>query len=176
MADYVPPQPFLGEIRLFGGSWEPKGWKFCNGQLLAITSNEGLFTLIGTTFGGDGTSTFALPDLRGRVPIGLGTGPTKSYKIGDAGGAERVSLTPDQLEPHNHQFYCTTADGDSNTPVGNLLATSGTITIYRGVLSSVQMDADSCSFAGQSTPHENMQPFLVINFIISMTGPIPPHQ
>src|SRR5690242_6578433 len=132
MAGYLPPQPFLGEIRMFGGSWEPKGWKSCNGQLLAISSNETLFTLIGTTFGGDGVNNFALPDLRGRVPISLGAGPTKTYKIGDAGGAEQVSLTPDQLQPHNHPFNCTTTEGDKDTPVGNLLASSGTITIYRG--------------------------------------------
>src|SRR3712207_483459 len=117
--------PYIGEIRMFGGNFAPVGWAFCEGQTLPISENDALFTLIGTTYGGDGEETFNLPDLQGRIPVHQGTGPgLSSYVIGEAAGVESVTLTTQQIPVHNHAFIASTATGTQNTPVNNMVASS----------------------------------------------------
>src|SRR5947209_5508270 len=124
-------QPYVGEIRMFGGNFAPAGWMFCDGQLLPISENEILFNLIGTTYGGDGQSTFALPDLRGRVPIHQGTGSDgNTYTLAESAGVEQVTLTTNQMPQHNHAFIVSTAIGGANTPQNNLLAQSSAFQMY----------------------------------------------
>jgi len=157
-------QPYIGEIRMFAGNFPPNGWAFCDGQLLAIADNDALFNLIGTTYGGDGQVTFALPDLRGRAAVGVGTGPGLStYVIGEQGGAETVTLTTNQIPAHGLQI--STADRTRNRPTG-VVATGGA---YRPAA-----DANT-GFAtmGGNQPHENMPPFVAVSFIISLFGIFP---
>src|ERR671921_268521 len=126
-------QPYVGEIRMFAGNFAPAGWMFCEGQLLPISENETLFQLIGTTYGGDGQSTFALPDLQGRVPIHMGSGPgvSQTYQIGEAGGVEQVTLTTAQIPAHNHAWLASTGGGTSNTPQDNVTASPPVAKLYR---------------------------------------------
>ncbi len=162
-------QPFVGEIRMFGGNFAPAGWLFCEGQLLSISENETLFTLIGTIYGGDGQSTFALPDLRGRLPIHMSSG----FTLGQSGGVEEVTLTTNQLPAHNHQFLA--FDATSNTPnaSNNLLGKSTQVDMYIDVNPVNPMSPLSISPVGGSQPHDNKMPFLCINFIISLFGIFP---
>ncbi|WP_414568798.1 phage tail protein [Nostoc sp. CCY 9925] len=173
--------PYIGEIRMFGGNFAPVGWALCDGQLLPISGNDALFALIGTTYGGDGQTNFALPDLRGRAPIHQGTGTGLSPRnIGKPIGAEAVTLTTDQLPQHNHSL---TANTNSNpgvitatdkSPVNNVPAT-GTLEMYaRPSDPLVSMSANAIApFVGGSQPHSNMQPFQAINFIIALEGIFP---
>ena len=157
-------QPYIGEIRMFAGNFPPNGWAFCDGQLLAIADNDALFNLIGTTYGGDGQVTFALPDLRGRAAVGVGTGPGLStYVIGEQGGAETVTLTTNQIPAHGLQI--STADRTRNRPTG-VVATGGA---YRPAADA------NMGFAtmGGNQPHENMPPFVAVSFIISLFGIFP---
>src|SRR3954467_11489988 len=125
-------QPYVGEIRMFAGSFAPAGWAFCAGQLMPISENDVLFTLIGTTYGGDGQETFGLPDLQGRVPLHQGTGPTgTTYVIGEKAGVEAVTLTMQQIPVHNHAFLASTGSGTSSTPVGNIPASPPVAKLYR---------------------------------------------
>ncbi|MDQ0463542.1 microcystin-dependent protein [Caulobacter ginsengisoli] len=171
-------QPFIGEVRMFGGNFAPSGWMLCQGQLIPISENDTLFNLIGTTYGGDGQETFALPDLQGRVPMHAGTAPAfgTTYQLGEKGGTESVTLTTQQMPVHNHPPLATT-QGPVNSPQGALLGIpnggpAGT-TIYGSDVPLQALNATSVQGAGGSQPHENMQPFLVINFIISLFGVFP---
>jgi microcystin-dependent protein len=166
-------QPYIGEIRLFAGNFNPNGWEFCAGQLVPISENESLFNLIGTTYGGDGQETFALPDLRGRVPIHMGTNAGITFVEGQAAGVENVTLTIQQIPIHNHAMLGSTGNGSQTSPTDNILAGSTTITPYASETPNKPMTASSLSTVGGGQPHENMQPYLCLNYIISMFGLYP---
>jgi microcystin-dependent protein len=159
----------VGEIRMFGGNFNPAGWMFCEGQLLPISENETLFQLIGTTYGGDGQSTFALPDLRSRSPIHQGNGRI----LAETDGSEEVTLTTQQIPTHSHPFVAANVPGDQITPSGNLLASQGGFSeLYNGDVDG-NMNAGAVSPVGGNQPHENRQPYLAISFIISLFGIFP---
>lgn len=161
-------QPYVGEIRMFGGNFAPTGWMFCDGQLLPISENETLFQLIGTTYGGDGQATFALPDLRGRVPVHQGNGLT----IGEWYGAESVTLTTQQIPPHVHP-HATVAPAGNTTPLGKLVADTGPTTmIYADGQGASQASALATAIVG-GQPHQNMMPYQGVSFIISLFGIFP---
>jgi microcystin-dependent protein len=167
-------QPYVGEIRMFGGNFAPAGWMFCEGQLLPISENEVLFQLIGTTYGGDGQSTFALPDLRGRLPIHMGTGSSgTTYTLAQSAGVEEVTLTTQQLPIHAHAVVATANTGNASQPQNNLLANDASVTIYRAQPAAVALNAAAISSTGGSQPHSNFQPYLCIDFIISLFGVFP---
>lgn len=167
-------QPYVGEIRMFAGNFAPVGWYFCNGQLLPISENETLFQLIGTTYGGDGQETFAVPNLQSRVPIHQGTGSGLSSRtLGQVGGTENVTLTTNQIPNHTHAFL---ASQDASTVLnaqGNVIGTPLTATPFFAAPPSLPLSAQSITAVGGSQPHENMQPYLCINFIISQFGIYP---
>src|SRR5438477_229788 len=167
--------PFVGEIRMFPGNFAPAGWAFCDGSLLPISENDVLFQLIGTTFGGDGQTTFALPDLRGRVPMHQGTNPGtgSSYTLGELAGVESVTLTTQQIPAHTHALTATTAAGTQPNPGGNLLANSQGPQPYIQENPDGNLNAQALGSAGGSQPHDNLQPYLGINFIISLFGIFP---
>jgi len=161
-------QPYVGEIRLFAGNFAPAGWQFCGGQLLAISENEALFQLIGTTYGGDGQETFALPDLRGRIPIHQGNG----FILAESGGAESVTLTTNQIPAHSHTF----ADArPATTPfvAGAAIAEAGPGAELFTAGATGQMQAATITPTGGSQPHDNFQPYCCINYIISLFGIFP---
>jgi microcystin-dependent protein len=166
--------PFVGEIALVGFNFAPVGWALCNGQLLAINQNTALFSLLGTMYGGDGVTTFALPDLRGRVPLHMGQGPGLSNRtIGEAAGAESSTLTPAQMPAHTHQAMSTSFNGVTDSPVGNVPARDAAGTPIYGTVPNAPMHAGAIQSTGGSQPHDNMQPFLAINYIISLVGIYP---
>jgi microcystin-dependent protein len=167
-------QPYVGEIRLFGGNFPPAGWALCDGSLLPIAENETLFQLIGTTYGGDGQSTFALPDLRGRIPIHVGAGPGLTSRVlGEIDGQEAVTLTPAELPAHAHAWQATGASADPAAgPVGALLA-DASAPIYAAAGADLALDLQSVGAAGASQAHENMAPFLCVTFIIALYGIFP---
>ena len=154
---------------MFAGNFAPAGWMFCEGQLLPISENETLFQLIGTTYGGDGESTFALPDLRGRLPIHQGNGSI----LAGTGGAEEITLTVNQLPVHNHPYLAATAVGTNPNPSGNIAAAAGNIDLYRESAANTPMAPQAISPVGGSQPHTNFQPYLCIDFIISLFGIFP---
>ena len=160
-------EPFVGEIRMFGGSFAPAGWAFCSGQLMAIAENDVLFALIGTTYGGDGQSTFGLPDLQGRIPIHQGNG----LIIGEKSGVEAVTLTTQQIPSHSHVPVCQSGAG-SQAP-GNGVWAASLSSIYSDAAPSLLMNPSAIASAGGSQPHDNMMPFLTISFIISLFGVFP---
>jgi microcystin-dependent protein len=164
-------QPYVGEIRMFAGNFAPAGWMFCEGQLLPIAENETLFNLIGTTYGGDGQSTFALPDLRGRLPIHQGSG----FTLAQNGGAEQVTLTINQIPTHTHAFLATTNAASSTIPANQVpaITQAATITPYGTDAPLVQLSPSSVGSTGDSQPHNNFQPYLCIDFIISLFGIFP---
>jgi microcystin-dependent protein len=162
-------QPYVGEIRMFAGNFAPAGWMFCEGQLLPISEYETLFNLIGTTYGGDGQSTFALPDLRGRVPIHQGN----SFVLAETGGAEEIVLTVAQLPAHAHGLGVVQAVGNQTNPSGNLPAQSLNVTPYINDAPSGSFNANAITQAGGSQPHTNFQPYLCVDFIISLFGIFP---
>ena len=162
-------QPYVGEIRMFAGNFAPAGWMFCEGQLLPISENETLFQLIGTTYGGDGQSTFALPDLRGRLPLHMGN----NYILAETGGVEEVTLTTQQIPIHNHPAGCLSTDGNSVSPTGGLPAVNTTTLAYGTIPPQIAMNAASIVPAGGSQPHTNFQPYLCVDFIISLFGIFP---
>lgn len=170
-------QPYVGEIRMFAGNFPPSGWMFCDGQTLPISENETLFQLIGTTYGGDGQSTFNLPNLQSRVPIHQGTGAFgNSYQLAQNGGVETVTLSINQIPNHTHQISAGTT-GNVASGNGAILAdgasAQGGVRIYSNLASTVTMNAGTIQSAGGSQPHENLQPYLAINFIISLFGIFP---
>jgi len=160
---------------MFAGSFAPAGWMFCSGQLLPISENEVLFQIIGTTFGGDGESTFALPNLQSRVPMHQGTFSGQTFTIGEASGVESVTLTVQQIPIHTHALVGSTTIANTQTPGGNVAA-AGSGQIYTSAESLTQMSAQSIAPVGGSQPHTNIQPYLCINFIISLFGVFPPPQ
>jgi microcystin-dependent protein len=160
--------PYVGEIRMFGGNFAPAGWAFCDGSILPISENETLFNLIGTTYGGDGQETFALPDLRGRVPIHQGSG----HVIGEAAGVETVTLTTQQIPQHTHPPQAQSGQGSLSSPSGAVWARSSLNEFAPGP-AAVAMASGIVGAAGGSQPHENMAPFLAVNFIISLFGVFP---
>jgi microcystin-dependent protein len=167
--------PYVGEIRMFGGNFAPAGWMFCDGSALPISEYDTLFLLIGTTYGGDGQSTFKLPDLRGRVPIHQGTNPStgSNFIIGEAAGVETVTLATTQIPQHSHALAATTAIGTQANPGGNLLANSQGPQPYIQEDPDNSLNAQALAAAGGSQPHDNLQPYLGINFIISLFGVYP---
>lgn len=162
-------QPYIGEIRLFAGNFEPNGWMFCDGRVMDIATYDVLFNLIGTTYGGDGVSTYNLPDLRGRVPIHQGNG----YTMGEAAGTESVTVTTQQMPAHSHVPAADAQAGTSADPVGHLWANSGGAVAYSHDAGGPGMAPGAMLGAGGSQPHENMQPFLCVNFIIALFGIFP---
>jgi microcystin-dependent protein len=164
-------QPYIGEIRMFAGNFAPLGWAFCDGSLVEIANPdyETLFNLIGTTYGGDGESTFALPDLRGRVPMHQGNG----YLIGELGGVETVTLTTQQIPNHQHSMVADQAAGTTGSPQNAQWAESGLDLFLQNPTSTQPMSPKAIQPAGGSQPHENMAPFLGVNFIISLFGVFP---
>lgn len=165
---------------MFGGSFAPSGWAFCDGTLLPISESEVLFQLIGTTFGGDGQQTFALPDLRGRVPIHQGAGSGLSTRvIGETGGQESVTLTAQQIPGHSHVIQASGSAGTANTPAGNVVAngSSTSINVYRNpadtATSQVALHGTTVASVGGNQPHENVQPTVAVSYIISLFGIFP---
>jgi microcystin-dependent protein len=163
-------QPFIGEIRMFGGNFAPAGWAFCEGQLVPISENDALFTLIGTTYGGDGQETFALPDLRGRLPIHQGN----SFTLGQQGGVESVTLTTQQIPIHTHNMLASADPATVPNPQNNVLAATATATPYFNITPATPLNAQAITPTGGSQPHDNFQPYLCIDFIISLFGIFPP--
>ena len=169
-------QPYVGEIRMFGGNFAPNGWMFCDGQLLPISENETLFQLIGTMYGGDGQSTFALPDLQGRIPLHFGTGPDGiSYIQGDKAGVETVTLTTQQTPIHTHAQQCSSGSGLISADPVNNVASKTDLSQYSSAGATVAMGNPNLLSdpTGGSQPHENCMPFLCINYIISLFGIFP---
>ncbi|HJZ73435.1 MAG TPA: tail fiber protein [Vicinamibacterales bacterium] len=162
-------QPYVGEIRMFAGNFAPAGWMFCEGQLLPISENETLFNLIGTTYGGDGQSTFALPDLRGRVPIHFGSG----FTLAETGGVESVTLTVAQMPAHTHALLATTSLANQTNPLNNTYAQSLSVSFFNAAAPNAQMATNAMSPVGGSQPHDNYQPYLCVDFIISLFGIFP---
>ena len=162
-------QPFVGEIRMFGGNFAPSGWMFCEGQLLPISENETLFNLIGTTYGGDGQETFALPDLQGRLPIHQGN----SFILAQNGGVESVTLTTQQIPIHTHPMLASADPATVPNPQNNVLAATATATPYFNIQPATALNAQSITPTGGSQPHDNFQPYLCIDFIISLFGIFP---
>jgi microcystin-dependent protein len=167
--------PYLGEIRMFGGTFAPVGWALCEGQPLAISEHDALFTLIGTMYGGDGQEFFNLPDLRGRAPVHFGQGPgiSQSSQPGDAWGVEEVTLTAQQIPTHTHALQARAAGGKSATPAGGVLASPSGTELFIRDAPSAQLDASLVGAAGGSQPHDNRMPYLAINFIIALVGVFP---
>src|SRR3954463_13830075 len=168
-------QPYVGEIRLFAGNFNPAGWMMCSGAQLPISENETLFQLIGTTFGGDGQSTFNLPDLQSRIPIHMGTGGGSTYQLAESGGTETVTLNINQIPSHTPPAGASTDQGTQLAPAGNTLAALSPVSIYKpnAAAPNLPMNANSVTPQGGSQPHDNMQPFLCINYIISLFGIFP---
>jgi microcystin-dependent protein len=169
-------QPYVGEIRMFAGNFPPSGWMFCDGATLAISENETLFQLIGTTYGGDGESTFDLPDLRGRTPVHQGTDPGTgtNFILAETGGVESVTLTVQQMTTHNHAFLASTNNASTVNAQTNVLAQIPSYTPYiTGFPANSPLNAASIGPDGGSQPHNNFQPYLCVDFIISLFGIFP---
>lgn len=166
-------EPFVGQLALVPYNFAPLGWALCNGQLLPINQNQALFALLGTTFGGDGKVTFALPDLRGRVPISSGQGPgLDNYSLGQKGGVERVALTGAQMPAHSHALNVSAGKSPQTSPVGNLLASAS---IYTNQAANGVAATSAVASAGSGEVHENRQPYLTLNWIIALQGVFPSH-
>jgi microcystin-dependent protein len=164
-------EPFLGEIRMFSGNFAPRGWALCNGQIMAINQNTALFSILGTTYGGNGVNNFALPNLQGSVPIHAGNG----FPLGQIGGEQNVTLTTAQMPPHSHSAQCVNAKATKPNPVGNVWAqdAAGSTAEYSNVAPNGAMAAAAIAPAGGGQPHDNMPPYLVVNFIIALQGIFP---
>ena len=169
-------QPFVGEIRMFGGNFAPAGWMFCQGQTIPISENDALFTLIGTTYGGDGQETFQLPDLQGRLPMHAGQGPglSQNYQLGETGGVESVTLTTQQIPSHTHTMIASLNTAQDTSPANKIVGQIG-----GGALPYIQDSTDTnlnqsaVTPIGGNQPHENFQPYLCVSFIISLFGVFP---
>ena len=161
--------PYVGEIRLFAGSFAPTGWMFCDARELPIGENQVLFTYIATTYGGDGETYFNLPDLRGRLPVHKGNG----FQIGVPGGVEEVTLTVNQIPSHSHPLLASTSGGTGNSAQNAVPAGSPTIDLYRETTPSAPLSPNVAAPSGGSQPHTNFQPYLCLNFIISLFGVVP---
>ncbi|MDO3383024.1 phage tail protein [Gilvimarinus algae] len=169
-------EPFVGEIRMFAGNFAPRGWAFCDGQLLAVSQNDALFSLLGTIYGGDGRTTFGLPDLRGRIPIHAGHGPGLSERrLGAKSGEENVTLTTNQIPSHTHQMQASNELATDKSPQNNLVARTApaVIDIYNPDGPPVALKHDAVTSVGGSRSHTNLQPFLCVHFIIALFGIYP---
>lgn len=162
-------QPYVGEVRMFAGNFAPAGWMFCEGQLLPISEYETLFNLIGTTYGGDGQSTFALPDLRGRLPLHFGNG----FTLAETGGVETVTLTASQIPAHSHPLLVSVDAATTPDPKGELLAQATQVMLYVEDTTNQSLSPSSITSTGGSQPHNNFQPYLCVDFIISLFGIFP---
>jgi microcystin-dependent protein len=170
----VVSDPFLGEVRLFPYTFAPRGWALCNGQILNISQNTALFSLLGTTYGGDGRTTFALPDLRGRVAVSSGQAPSLSaYELGQTGGAETVTLTDSEMPAHGHEVAVNGASSDSKNPKGRFLGRLSGGTTYSGTSNGKALAAGAVTASGGSQPHENRPPHLALNYCIALEGIFP---
>jgi microcystin-dependent protein len=163
-------QPYIGEIMMFAGNFAPVGWMFCDGQLLPISEYETLFNLIGTTYGGDGQSTFALPNLQSRIPVHQGD----QFVLAETGGTEEVTLTVSQIPAHTHALLGSTDIANTPNPGASILARSGQVQMFLNADATLAMSPNAIGPAGGSQPHTNLQPFLAVNFIISLFGIFPP--
>ena len=161
-------QPYVGEIKMFGGNFAIQGYAFCNGQLMAIDQNDALFSLIGTTYGGDGQNTFGLPDLRGRIPVHQGSG----FIMGQNGGSETVTLITSQIPSHNHTAVVDTTTGGLSSPQNNIIAKSSA-SAYSQTAVDNQMGNQSIGNTGGSQPHDNIMPYLCVTYIIALYGIYP---
>jgi microcystin-dependent protein len=169
-------EPFLAEIRIFAGNFAPRGWTFCEGQILSIAQNTALFSLLGTTFGGDGRTNFGVPNLKGSAPMHPGRGPgLTSRRLGERGGAESSTLSTSQMPNHGHTMgYSNETDDPLPSPPGNTLArSSGAFVYQQSATSMVALSPDAVGQAGGSQAHTNMQPFLTLNYIIALQGTFP---
>lgn len=172
--------PFIGEIRIFAGNFPPTGWALCNGQLMSISQNTALFSLLGTNYGGDGRSTFGLPNLQGSAALMAGQGSGLSLRsLGETGGEQTVTLTQAEMPIHSHTVNANNGSGDQGTPGGNFWATArvgrqGTNMYTQNLGSPAQMNPQATGVAGSSQPHSNMPPYLVLTFIIALQGVYPP--
>ncbi len=170
-------EPFVGEIRMFAGNFAPRGWAYCDGQLLAVSQNDALFSLLGTIYGGDGRTTFGLPDLRGRIPIHAGTGPGLSdRRLGAKAGGENETLTTNQLASHSHDWNASTAAATGNAPAGKVLADPSPVRMYRQVDQTADLASNVIADTGGSGSHTNLMPTLCIHFIIALVGIYPSRQ
>jgi microcystin-dependent protein len=166
-------EPFVGEIRMFAGNFAPRGWAFCDGQLLAVSQNDALFSLFGTIYGGDGRTTFSLPDMRGRIPIHQGAGPGLSNRpLGSKAGDESVFLTANQIGVHNHSFMAANAAANDNRPKGNTMASAAGANTY-GSGGGTAMSASAITMTGAGQPHTNLMPTLCVHFIVALFGIYP---
>ena len=176
-------EPYIGQITLFAGNFAPRGWAFCQGQILSIAQNTALFSILGTTYGGNGQTTFALPDLRGRTPIGQGQGPgLPSVTLGEMAGSPTQTLTISQIPAHTHagqvQISASNAAGTTTTPEGNYQAASSTRDSLYAAAANTTMNSNAAQVTigavGGNQPHDNMQPYLGLNYIIALQGLYPP--
>ena len=168
--------PFVAEIRMFGCNFAPTGWAQCDGQLISIAQNTALFSLLGTAYGGDGQSTFGLPNLQGSVPVNAGQGPGLSvYLLGQSGGSESVTLLPTEMPNHSHAMMASSQPGEDATPTTEALARSVNASLYQPTANAnvVPLSGQAVAPAGSSLPHNNMMPYLVINFCIALQGVFP---
>lgn len=167
--------PFVAEIRIFPFNFAPKGWAFCDGQILPLSQNTALFSLLGTTYGGDGKSNFALPDMQGNAPMHPGQGPGLSlHDLGETGGSDTVSLLESEIPSHSHGFIASQADGINRLPATNLAANMIGVNGYAAPGTIVNMADQALTPAGGDQPHNNMQPYLTLNFCIALQGVYPP--
>jgi len=169
-------QPYIGEIRLFGGTFAPVGWAFCNGALQSISQNPAMYQLLGTTYGGDGVNTFGLPDLQGRIPLHQGQGGgLQNYVLGQKGGAETVTLTVGQLPSHSHTALGSATGGAASTPANNTWGNNAIAnkSFGPGTSANASMNAGSIGMTGGNQPHDNLLPFVVLSFIIALQGIFP---
>ncbi|MCA9441424.1 MAG: phage tail protein [Candidatus Omnitrophica bacterium] len=167
-------EPFVGEIRMFAGNFAPRGWAFCDGQLLAVSQNDALFSLLGTVYGGDGRTTFGLPDMRGRIPVHPGTGPGLSPRqLGQKSGSEQVTLTPTQLPSHTHPLQASLDGATEINPQAKVTAQAPTGDIYGNIDTLTNLNTQAVTEAGGNQPHYNLMPFLCIHFIIALFGIYP---
>lgn len=165
-------EPFVGEIRMFAGNFAPRGWAFCDGQLLAVSQNDALFSLLGTIYGGDGRTTFGLPDVRSRIPLHQGTGPGLSQRrLGSKGGEENVTLTTNQLASHSHDFNASTSSVAVQTPQGKVLGAGGPY--YINEAANANMATQAIADTGGNQAHTNLMPTLCIHYIVALVGIYP---
>lgn len=169
--------PFVAEIRIFPFNFPPKGWAFCNGQILPLSQNTALFSLLGTTYGGDGKSNFALPNIQGNAVMHPGQGPGLSlHDLGEIGGTETVTLLESEIPSHTHSLMAATLNSQSTTPTNNSLGRGNPIRVYTASGVTANMAANTVNPSGQSQPHNNMMPYLAMNFCIALQGVFPPRQ
>jgi microcystin-dependent protein len=170
----MPSEPLIGTVMLFGGNFAPRGWLFCQGQLLSISEYTPLYTLIGTTYGGDGQVTFAAPDLRSRVPIHFGQGVGLSNRVqGEMAGAETVTLISSQLPNHTHTVGVTSAAGSTGVPSSTVTLGVAPLNVYSPQAANVALHPQTINNVGGNQPHENRQPYLAMNYVIALEGIFP---